>query len=198
MNSSSENSNTNPTEWVDQYGDYLYNYALSRVNNQATAYDLVQDTFLAALAALKSFEGRSSEKTWLVSILKRKIIDHYRKSQRNIEDNLLDKNFSGGKENGPFNTEGDAAGFWKADRMPQDWKKDAHRVLENEELSQILEKCIKGLPEKWAAVFTLRIMEELSSEEVCKELGITMSNLWVILHRAKLQLSECVEKNWIL
>ena len=78
MNNDTENSNANPSEWVDQYGDYLYNYAYSRVSNSETAYDLVQDTFLAALSALKSFEGRSTEKTWLISILKRKIIDPLR------------------------------------------------------------------------------------------------------------------------
>ena len=153
---------------------------------------------MAALSALKSFEGRSTEKTWLISILKRKIIDHYRKGQRNIEDNLLDKNFQEGRENSRFYSEGENAGFWKAEMMPQEWNKDAHRAIENEELSKILEKCVKGLPEKWAGVFKLRVMEELTSEEVCKEIGITMSNLWVILHRAKLQLRECVEKNWIL
>ena len=74
---------------MELYGDYLFNYAFSRLNDKALFYDLVQDTFLAALTALKSFEGRSTEKTWLISILKRKIIDEYRKNTRNKEDKLI-------------------------------------------------------------------------------------------------------------
>lgn len=189
---------TSPEEWVDQYGDYLYNYAISRVNDEHLAYDLVQDTFLAALDARKSFEGRSSEKTWLVSILKRKIIDHYRKASRNREHKLIDKNFAQGKEELPFQAEGELAGHWMTDKAPVDWKIAPDAAVENEELRDILAKCIGLLPDKWSAVFALRVMEEMATEEVCKELDITASNLWVILHRAKLQLRECVEKNWIL
>lgn len=195
-----ENSGKNkitPTKWVELYGDYLYNYAISRVNNQQVALDLVQDTFLGALSAIESFEGRSSEKTWLISILKRKIIDHYRKSSRSKEEALVDKNFNQDKEDLPFYTEGEMQGFWRADRYPQDWNITAEKAIENKELKAIIERCISDLPEKYAAVFTLRVIEEITSEEVCKELGITASNLWVILHRAKLQLRDCIENNWL-
>jgi len=187
-----------PEKWVGLYGDYLYNYAISRVNNVEQAYDLVQDTFLAALNAQSSFEGRSSEKTWLISILKRKIIDYYRKEGRKKEHKLIDKNYHEGKEALPFHTEGDMKGHWIDERTPADWKISADSAIENEELSEILKKCIELLPEKWNSVFVLRMVEELETEEVCKELGITASNLWVILHRSKLQLRDCVEKNWIL
>lgn len=191
------NQSTSPDKWVDEYGDYLYYYAYSRVNDEQVANDLIQDTFLAALSALSSFEGRSSEKTWLTSILKRKIIDHYRIKSRKKEHNLIDKNSREGKEDLPFYESGDMEGFWRADRLPKDWHISASQSLENEELREIIFKCISVLPEKWASVFTLRIVEELSSEDVCKELEITSSNLWVILHRAKLHLRDCVEKNWL-
>lgn len=193
---SGENSAA-PENWVKLYGDYLFNYAVSRVNNQQLALDLVQDTFLGALSAIKSFEGRSTEKTWLISILKRKIIDHYRKSSRNKEEALIDKNFNEDKEDLPFYSEGEMQGYWRADRVPQDWNISTDKALENEELKAIIEKCISVLPEKFAAVFTLRVIEEITSDEVCKELGITASNFWVIMHRAKLQLRDCIENNWL-
>jgi RNA polymerase sigma-70 factor (TIGR02943 family) len=197
---SNQNSGKNiatPVKWVELYGDYLFNYAISRVSNQQVALDLVQDTFLGALSALESFEGRSTEKTWLISILKRKIIDHYRKSSRSKEDQLIDKNFAVDKDDLPFYSEGDMKGYWRADRVPQDWNISSEKALENEELKAIIEQCISGLSEKYAAVFTLRVIEEITSEEVCKELEITASNLWVILHRAKLQLRDCIENNWL-
>lgn len=194
---SEDKDKVSPNSWVGLYGDYLYNYTYSRINDSQLAYDLVQDTFLAALSALSSFEGRSTEKTWLFSILKRKIIDYYRKNSRKKELNIIDKNFSEGKENLPFYDSGDMQGSWIEDRTPQDWHISASDSLENEELRNIINKCISVLPAKWASVFTLRMVEELSSDEVCKELEITSSNLWVILHRSKLQLRDCVEKNWL-
>lgn len=186
-----------PKQWVELYGDYLYNYAISRVNDHQIALDLIQDTFLGALSALESFEGRSTEKTWLISILKRKIIDHYRKSSRSREDPLIDNNFNEDKEDLPFYSDGEMQGYWRADRVPQDWNISTEKALENEELKKIIEQCIAVLPKKYAAVFILRIIEEITSDEVCKELNITASNLWVILHRAKLQLRDCIENNWI-
>jgi RNA polymerase sigma-70 factor (ECF subfamily) len=188
---------TSPDQWVELYGDYLYNYAYSRVNDKQLAYDLIQDTFLAALSALKSFKGQSSEKTWMIAILKRKIIDHYRKNSRKREHNLLDKHFHDENENLPFYESGDNQGHWIEGKTPQNWHLSAIEAIENEELREIIYLCIDGLPARWASVFTLRIIEDLSSDEVCKELGITASNLWVIVHRAKLQLRECIEKNWL-
>ena len=69
----------NPDKWIDNYADYLFNYAVVRVNNSDVAKDLVQDAFFAALKSAKNFQGKSTERTWLVSILKRKVIDYYRK-----------------------------------------------------------------------------------------------------------------------
>jgi RNA polymerase sigma-70 factor (TIGR02943 family) len=193
----SDKNTASPSQWVELYGDYLYNYALSRVSNSEIALDLVQETFLGALSAVESFEGRSTEKTWLISILKRKIIDFYRKNARSKEDKLMDKNYAISGEESPFYTEGEMQGYWKAERAPQDWHLSADEAIENEELKKIIEYCIAALPEKFAAVFTLRVLEEITSDEVCKELDITASNLWVILHRAKLQLRDCIEKNWL-
>ena len=65
-----------PESWVDRYGDYLYTFALFRVQNKATAEDLVQETFIAALQSHKDYKGQAAERTWLTAILKNKIIDH--------------------------------------------------------------------------------------------------------------------------
>ena len=71
-----------PDHWVDAYGDYLYRCALQKVRDPAIAEDLVQETFLAALKSQKSFQGKASEKNWLVGILKNKVMDFWRKKSR--------------------------------------------------------------------------------------------------------------------
>ena len=72
----------NPENWVDEYGDYLYRYALSRVKDPIIAEDLVQETFLAALKARHNFQGRSTARTWMIAILKHKIVDYIRQKVR--------------------------------------------------------------------------------------------------------------------
>lgn len=184
-----ENLTINPNNWVAEYGDYLYNFAIARVHNDAVAEDMVQETFLAAVKAIKSFEGRSTVKTWLTSILKRKIIDHYRKSTRNKEDKVLDDvNF--------FQKDGILKGHWEDDHLPNMWHETADKDIENQEFQQTLQSCMSKLPDRMSAVFSMKEIEELSTEEICKELDITPSNLWVLIHRAKLRLRECIEKNW--
>ncbi len=189
MAQSSSKNTLDPSQWVDNYGDYLYTYAYYRVSSTEKAEDIVQDTFLAALKAKDNFKGDSSEKTWLVSILKRKIVDHYRKKSRNKE-NTSDQNDS------PFVSEGEDKGKWNPQRRPSDWESEGLANLEKEEFYKILELCLSLLPDKWEAVFRLKTLEELSSNKICKEIGITASNLWVILHRARLRLRECFEEKY--
>ncbi len=180
---------TNPDSWVDAYADYLYRYALSRVSNTEIAEDLVQETFLAGIKNLDSFKGKSSEQTWLTAILKRKIIDHYRKksSSKEVSFDMPDDRF------GKYGSMND---HWMDSRAPKEWQLNSDEALENDELKAVLQACIQHLPEKWASCFILRIMEEMKGEEVCKELNISSSNMWVMLHRARLQLRDCLEKGW--
>ncbi|RYE38018.1 MAG: RNA polymerase subunit sigma-24, partial [Sphingobacteriales bacterium] len=87
----------NPHEWVSKYADYLYSYAVFRINDGDLAKDLVQETFLAALERKGKFEGRSTEKTWLTAILKNKIVDIYRSRSTGLTqevDAASDENFS--------------------------------------------------------------------------------------------------------
>lgn len=177
----------NTNKWIDNYADYLYNYAISRVNNSDLAKDLVQDTFFAGLKSAKNFQGKASERTWLVSILKRKIIDYYRKinskkGQAEVRMNFYD--------------DGENEGNWIEERVPQNWTSNTDSSIENEELKSQLENCIDKLPEKYAMVFRMKTIQEFETEEICKELEISASNLWVIIHRARTQLRKCMEDNW--
>ncbi len=185
-----------PRLWVDRHGDYLYNYAIVRVNDPEKAGDLVQDTFLAGLNAKENFQGRSSERTWLTSILKRKIIDTYRKtySSREISMSEYQEEVGDGdyyESTGPFK------GHWLEGRGPHSHSLIPDGELEQSELRRIIEKCISLLPPNLASVFIMKMIDETESDEVCKELGITSSNLWVMLHRARLKMRGCVESKWL-
>lgn len=179
-----------PALWVQNHGDYLYNFAYSRVQSKELAEDLVQETFVAALKAANSFQGKSSEITWLISILKRKVIDYYRKASTKKE--IPSSHFSV-----PFHKDGSKEGEWILDRAPKIWPSDLDDPIHQEEFRDILTTCLGQLPDKWKAVFVLKFMEDATSEEVCKELDCTPSNLWVMLHRARLKLRECMEMNWL-
>ncbi|UMB59673.1 sigma-70 family RNA polymerase sigma factor [Lutibacter sp. A80] len=177
----------NPEQWVTLHADYLFNYTISRVNNHDLAKDLVQDTFFAGLNAKDNFQGKASERTWLISILKRKIIDYYRKINSVKGKAEVKMNFYSDGEN-----EGD----WIEERVPSDWNNEIEKNIENKELNTALEKCINNLPEKYAMVFRMKTIQQFETEEICKELEISSSNLWVIIHRARTQLRKCMEDNW--
>jgi RNA polymerase sigma-70 factor (TIGR02943 family) len=182
-----EKHTLDPTKWIDLYADYLFNYTITRVNDADLSKDLVQDTFFAGLKSAKNFKGEATERTWLVSILKRKIIDYYRKinSKKGKAEVRMD-----------FYDNGENDGNWLEERVPQSWENASEKDIENEELKNQLESCINKLPEKYAMVFRLKTIQDFETEEICKELGITASNLWVIIHRARIQLQKCMEDNW--
>lgn len=183
---------SDPKEWVEKHGDYLLRFALMRVQSEQLAEDMVQETFLAALKAFDSFQGKSSEKSWLVSILKRKIIDHFRKNSRLVsfqnEDNL--------EPLPDFIEQGERAGRWKDGMGPLDWGENPLNELEKAEFRSVLRSCIAKLQTNHAAVFVLREIHGKSTKEICKELNISASNLWVILHRARTHLRRCLENKW--
>ena len=152
-----------PNKWIDAYADYLFNYTITRVNDSDLAKDLVQETFFAGLKSAKNFKGEASERTWLVSILKRKIIDHYRKI--NSKKGKAEVRMS-------FYNDGENEGDWLEERVPQSWDNASEKDIENEELKDQLESCIDKLPEKYAMVFRLKTIEDFGTEEICKELDI--------------------------
>jgi RNA polymerase sigma-70 factor (ECF subfamily) len=180
---------SDPEAWVDQHGDYLYRYAMLRVQSRVVAEDLVQETFLAALTAQKRFAGQSSERSWMVGILKHKIIDRFRKEIREkpAEDPLF---VDGTEDEASF----DAAGHWKLDQTaPLDWPDHPGAVLERKQFWSSLQRCVGLLPPTMAQVFTLREVDEVESEAICDMLKISSSNLWVLLHRARKHLRQCLE-----
>jgi len=177
-----------PSQWVNLYSDYLFVYAVARVHSKELAEDIVQDTFLSAVRASDGFKGRSSERTWLTSILKNKIIDHYKK--KSTQNEVADE------KGNYFETEGSRKGMWSIGGRPKPWDTDYQTPVEKAEFYEILNNCIGNLPDDWGAVFSLKNLEGLDAKEICKELNITSSNYWVIMHRAKLQLRDCMEKNW--
>ncbi len=179
----------NPDKWVELYADALYSYTLPRVNDAALAEDLVQETFLSAWKARDGFKGDASEKSWLFTIIKNKIIDHYRKKAKDIVQPISDKDSS--------DVFFDEAEHWTKEDKPAEWGIDFSDALDNKDFYRVLETCKKKLQQIQQSVFVMKYMEDLDSAEICKALGITASNYWVLIHRAKLQLRTCLEKNWI-
>jgi len=179
---------TEPETWVDEHGDALYSYALSRLKNPASAEDVVQETFLAALKADGAFSGKSSMRTWLIGILKHKIVDLIRKESREqpidgIETmEASDEKFF------------DRKGRWRV--APADWQVHPHKILEQKEFRRVLAGCLAHLPDRLRSVFSLREMEQESTEEISKVLDITPTNLWVMLYRARMRLQTCLNENW--
>jgi len=173
--------------WLSEHGDALYAYALRRVRRTETAEDLVQETLLAALSARDAFAERSSERTWLIGILKHKLIDHLRQSlrqQQRVEveiDDVAAEFFDG-------------HGGWKI--KPRAWPSDPRLTLENAEFHAALLACLAKLPPRIAQTFWLREGEGHDSDWLCKELGISPTNLWAMLHRARLGLRRCLSATW--
>lgn len=182
---------TNPEVWVDQHGDYLFRFALIRLRDRSIAEDMVQETMVAALRSVDSFKGESSERTWLVSILKHKIYDHFRKTtkERPIE-NLEPLKY---EDENLFRSEGEWVGHWTEQGAPVEWNITPASVLENKKFWDVLSGCLATLPARTAQVFVLREIDEHSTEEICQTMNISSSNLWVMLHRARMQLRRCLE-----
>ena len=184
----------NPESWVDQYGDFLYRFTLSRIKDPSIAEDLVQETFLAALKARNNFQGRSTAKTWLIAILKHKIVDHIRKRVREqISDKVESMHNTAAIDpvDNSFNDEGD----WQI--RPSKWAIDPMRLYEQKEFMDVLYHCLGGLPERQAEAFMMREIDGFSTEEICKVLNITATNSWVMLYRARMWLRRCLENNWL-
>jgi len=176
-------------KWVNNYGDMLYRYALPRVNDGEVAKDLVQDTFLAAWRNYHNFKGEISEKNWLFTILKNKIIDHFRKASTRLTDSL--------PETAGDDSYFDEAAHWKESASPREWN-DSDGLVTKKEFYEVLRNCKNKLKQVQDTVFTMKYLEGLDSEEICKVLNLTTSNYWVLIHRAKLQLRACLEKNWFV
>lgn len=188
-----DRSLSDPQFWVEQHGDYLFRCALLRVRDKEVAEDLVQETFLAALQAKDRFAGQSSVRSWMVGILKHKAVDRFRKDIREQSVEGLDQVGERLEDDGTF----DERGHWKLDQTaPMDWPDNPGGSIERKQFWDKLKQCVGKLPPKMAQVFTLREVDEVESEEICKMLNLSSSNLWVLLHRARKHLRQCLEMNY--
>jgi RNA polymerase sigma-70 factor (TIGR02943 family) len=179
---------TDPEDWVDRHGDALYRYALLRVRSPDLAEDVVQETFLEAFRARSSFSGRSSERTWLVGILRHMIIDHLRIVRR--EPQAGNGLSASGMSESPF----DRRGHWRVG--PAHWGSDPSSEMESREFWDVFNACLSKLPQGLADAFFLRELDDLGADEVQQILGITPANLWKRLHRARVCLRRCLESGW--
>ena len=184
---------SDPEQWVELHGDYLFRYAMTRLRDASKAEDAVQETFLAALKGGKSFAGRSAEKSWLTGILKNKIADYYRKVSR--ESSFTDLGFYMDEESDRFVADGLLKDRWLHDGGPQNWPSPG-AALDNDVFWQVFRNCSSKLPRNVATVFNLREVDGVESKEICAMLNISESNLWVMLHRARMALRRCMELNW--
>lgn len=176
-------------QWLDEHGDALFRYARLRVRDRELAEDLVQETFLAAIQSMDRFRQQASRQTWLIAILRRKIVDHHRR-RATREAGHAEPVVSPEAVRGRYF---DEEGFWKAAVSP--WK-SADAAIEHQEFWSVFNTCLGDLPPSFARAFLLRTIEGLESSEVCEQLGVNAGNLRVRLHRARLLLRECLETRW--
>lgn len=166
----------------------MYRYVLARCSRADVAENLVQEAFVSALRSKDSFSGRSSERTWLMGILKHKLMDYYRTKSRERPVDDIDAMPEDVGELFERN------GKWK--QGPADWGQAPEKALANTEFREILGECLGHLPVRQAAVFSMREVDGLETDEICKELDVTETNLWVMMHRARARLRLCLEVNW--
>ena len=179
---------SDPSTWVDAYGDRLFRYALSRIRDERAAEDLIQETLLAAFRGRDRFKGESSELTWMTGILRNKIFEHLRRQAREApmgtpaeDDDLEDSLFDG-------------TGHWKEAVAPADWGGEPHKKAESAEFSAALKACLDALTPNVARAFVLREMEGLEHRACAEALGVPPGRLAVLLYRARLRLRRCLER----
>ncbi len=176
--------------WVSEHSDALFRFALQRLQDDELCKDLVQDAFLAAWRNVDGYKGEASVKNWLFVILKSKITDHYRKAHTRLEvDTILREHND--------HTFFDEQDHWRKGMYPKQWRVDFSNRVEAKEFQQVFDSCGKKLKEIQNTVFVMKYVDGLDSEDICKELSLSSSNYWVLLHRAKVQLRACLEKNWM-
>ncbi|MCF8459372.1 MAG: sigma-70 family RNA polymerase sigma factor [Flavobacteriales bacterium] len=179
----SEGNTIGIEQLVKDHTAELVAYAATRVKNRTEAEDLVQDTFIAAFKSFDTYKGDSTPRTWLFSILRHKIMDYYRSYYRSA-DQFTDTD-------GFFTEDGD----WKQSAEPKEWETEEH-LLDNPEFNTTLLDCRHKLSDNLFAVVQMKYYDQLDADAICKELEITPTNYWQLMHRAKLKLRDCVQKKW--
>ena len=191
-----ENSgNLDPTSWLESHGEFLFRYAYLRVRDIAAAEDLVQETLLAALKGRSGFAGKSTVRTWLVGILRHKVVDCLRERYKGLPPD--DSDFYVELDETQFHSTGEWTGHWRHKDIPAEWSAGPEELLEKQEFLQAYNLCFSDLSSRLAIVFTLAVVEERTTQEICNELSISETNLRVMLYRARKQLRDCLERRWM-
>jgi len=180
-----------PDEWLDAHGDALYRYALLRMRDEHKAEEVVQETLLAALQARERYSGSASVRTWLIGILKHKIMDQFRREAREV--GLVDSDAPEDCEGYLPDTAFSASGRWRAGIA--DWG-NPDTVLEQSQFWSVLQYCLDHMPDRLARLFVARELMDDSSEMICEDFDITPANLWTMLYRARMGLRQCFERHW--
>lgn len=178
------------TAWL-QLRQKLMRFAVSKLRNRELAEDVVQDTITAALVASAGFHQRASVQTWVFSILKNKIVDVFRDRWNKQHVCIADS----ADEDADFDSLFEQNALWHAAESSSSWG-NPEISMENQQFWQIFEQCLNSLPETTARVFYMRELIGLETDEICKELGISSSNCWVILHRARMSLRLRLQQSW--
>lgn len=182
------------TAFLSDLRRQMLKFATLQLSDSHQAEDAVQEALMGALKNAKSFVGRAALKTWVFAILKHKIADVLRQKQRTVDASSLLRE---DEENEDFSELFDQKGFWQADERPAAWGNPEDSLRQNQ-FWKVFEVCLEALPGKQARVFMMKEFIELDAGEICVTVGITVTNLNVMLHRSRLRLRECLENNWFL
>lgn len=191
----------------EEIGDQLHNpaflqdlrqqmikFAFLQLSSLPQAEDVVQEALTSAFQNLDSFKGRAAFKTWVFAILKNKIIDVIRQKSRLV---AMSELFKDEASELSIDALFDASGHWHKYEAPQAWQ-SPEEMMEQADFWIIFEACLDHLPAKYAQVFMMREVIELSSNEICSKLELSISNFNVLMYRSRTRLRECLENKWLL
>lgn len=182
------------TAFLNDLRRQMVKFATLQLSNSDLAEDAVQDALMGALKNAKSFGGRAALKTWVFAILKNKIADVLRQKHRMVDASSLLRESEEGDE---FSELFDQRGNWQKDERPANWGNPQDSLRQNQ-FWKVFEVCLDGLPGNQARVFMMKEFVELDAHEICSAVGITTTNLNVMLHRSRLRLRECLENRWFM
>lgn len=182
------------TTFLNDLRRQMVKFATLQLSNSHAAEDAVQEALIGALKNAKSFAGRAALKTWVFAILRNKIADTLRQKQRMVDASSLLREDEEGED---FSELFDQKGFWQADERPATWG-NPQSALHQNQFWKVFEACLEGLPGHQARVFMMKEFVELDAAEICTAVGITTTNLNVMMHRSRLRLRECLENTWFL
>lgn len=182
------------TAFLNDLRRQMIKFATLQLSNSHAAEDAVQEAMMGALKNAGSFAGRAALKTWVFAILRNKIADTLRQKMRTVNASSLLREDDEGED---FSELFDHRGHWQADEKPATWGNPQNALHQNQ-FWKVFETCLEGLPGNQAQVFMMKEFVELETHEICTTVGITTTNLNVMLHRSRLRLRKCLENNWFL